>query len=224
MDAIVFDWDGTLVDSMPAIMRANSQVFEEYGVPFDLAAYRAAYAPDWRLMYRRLGVAEAAIETAGARWLELYSASEPPLAFPDANAAVHRLAEAGFVMGVVSAGHRHVVEEQIERFGLGRYLPVRVCGDDTVRAKPHPEPLLRALDELGAGEKPERAIIVGDSPDDMRMARAVGATGIGIVSVIADEASLVEAGASEVWGSVGAWVGDFLGGRVGAPTGDRATR
>ena len=60
MDAIVFDWDGTLVDSLPAIIDANTQVLAEYGLPFDLSRYRDAYVPDWRVMYQRLGVPDAA--------------------------------------------------------------------------------------------------------------------------------------------------------------------
>ena len=64
MDAIVFDWDGTLVDSLPAIFDANTRVLAEYGLPFDLDRYRAAYVPDWRLMYQRLGVPDPPILAA----------------------------------------------------------------------------------------------------------------------------------------------------------------
>ena len=72
MDAIVFDWDGTLCDSLGPIYDANRQVLAEYGLPFDDDRYRAAYAPDWRLMYQRLGIPDAAMDDAGRRWLELY--------------------------------------------------------------------------------------------------------------------------------------------------------
>ena len=83
MDAIVFDWDGTLVDSLPAIYDANLRVLAEYGLPFDDDRYRAAYVPDWRLMYQRLGIPDDSLEAAGARWLELYAAAgaaAPPAA------------------------------------------------------------------------------------------------------------------------------------------------
>ena len=73
MDAIVFDWDGTLCDSLPAIYEANRIVLEELGLPFDDARYRAAYVPDWRLMYQRLGVPDGALDEAGRRWLALYA-------------------------------------------------------------------------------------------------------------------------------------------------------
>jgi len=211
MDAIVFDWDGTLVDTLPAMLDANARVLREYGLPFDNVRYRAAYIPDWRVMYQRLGVPEPAIEAAGARWLELYSAIETLQPFAGAEAALRRLSAAGHVMGIVTAGDRAVVEDQLERFELSELLPVRVCGDDDIAAKPHPAPLLRALEQLGALERAEHATYVGDAPDDMRLARAVGARGIGIVSILGTAAELMAAGAAEVHPAVAAWVDGFLG-------------
>jgi HAD superfamily hydrolase (TIGR01549 family) len=206
MDAIVFDWDGTLVDTLPAMLDANARVLEEYGLPFDDERYRAAYIPDWRVMYLRLGVPESAIEAAGARWLELYSAIETLQPFAGAEAALRRLSAAGHVMGIVTAGDRPVVEDQLERFGFSELLPVRVCGDDDIAAKPHPAPLLRALEQLGVLERAEHATYVGDAPDDMRLAKAVGARGVGIVSILGTAAELIAAGAAEVHPSVAAWV------------------
>jgi len=211
MAAIVFDWDGTLVDTLPAILRANIEVLRHYGVPFDVARYRAAYTPDWRLMYRRLGVPDAAVEDAGARWLELFRATETILApFPGVGPALEALAAAGHRMGLVTAGHRWVVEEQLHAFGVAALLPVRICGDDPVAPKPDPEPLREALAELEPGGDPRAAIYVGDAPDDMRMARTVGALGIGIVGTLGAAADLEAAGAGEVWGSVVEWVAAYL--------------
>jgi HAD superfamily hydrolase (TIGR01509 family) len=206
--AIVFDWDGTLVDTLPAILRANITVLGAYGLPFDEARYRAAYAPDWRLMYRRLGVPEAALETAGTRWLELYREAGALAPFPGVDLALRRLVAAGHRLGLVTAGHRSVVEDQLRTFGLHDVLEVLVCGDDRVAAKPDPEPLLRALEELEAA--PESSIYVGDAPDDMRMARAVGATGIGIVGALATAHDLAAAGAAAVHASVVEWIEAYL--------------
>lgn len=211
MDAIVFDWDGTLVDTLPAITRANAEVIGSYGVHYDDAAYRAAYSPDWRSMYRRLGVPAARIEEAGGRWLAAYRALMGEVrAFDGVDAALARLAEAGFLMGLVTAGDREVVEHQLLATGLGAYLPVRVCGDDMPFAKPHPAPLLQALDELGIRGRPHRVIYIGDAPDDMRMARTVGARGVGIVSILGFREDLEAAGAAETAESVAGWVAGFL--------------
>ncbi len=211
MDAVVFDWDGTLVDTLPAITRANAEVLGAYGVHYDEAAYRAAYSPDWRAMYHRLGVPAGQIEAAGDRWLGAYRAlMGDAAAFPGVGDALARLRQAGLTMGLVTAGDRAVVEHQLETTGLGIHLPVRVCGDDMPYAKPHPAPLLQALSELGLRDRPERVIYVGDAPDDMRMARAVGTVGIGIVSILGERTDLEAAGASEVASSVASWVTAFL--------------
>ena len=208
---MVFDWDGTLVDTLPAITRANAEVLESYGLHYDDAAYRAVYSPDWRGMYRRLGLPDAVIEEAGLRWLGAYRAlMGEASAFPGVGAALDRLQAAGFTMGLVTAGDRVVVEHQLRATGLERHLQVRVCGDDMPFTKPHPAPLLRALDELGFRGRPERSIYVGDAPDDMRMARTVGARGVGIESILGERNDLVAAGAAEVAPSVTTWVESFL--------------
>jgi HAD superfamily hydrolase (TIGR01549 family) len=211
MDAIVFDWDGTLMDSLVAVFDANAKILAEYGVPFDEERYRAAYTPDWRVMYQRLGVPEAALEAAGERWLELYSDADEAQLLPGAADALRRLAGAGFVLGLVTAGDQVVVEAQMERLGVAGLLPIRVYGSDDVAAKPHPEPLLRALNQLERADRAHAARYVGDVPDDMRMARAVGALGIGIESSIGTRAELLKAGATAVYASVGDFVDDLLG-------------
>ncbi len=217
MDAIVFDWDGTLVDSLPAIYEANLRVLEEYGLAFDDERYRALYVPDWRLMYQRLGVPEEHVEAAGERWLELYSEAETAALLPRVTESLQRLSDAGFVMGLVTAGDSIVVNRQLERFGIGHLLPVRVFGDDDVPTKPHPDPLHLALRQLDRAERVATARYVGDVPDDMRMARAVGAIGIGIESSMASRDVLLAAGASEVHPGVAEFVDALLAPAAAGP-------
>lgn len=217
MAAVVFDWDGTLVDTLPAIYRANVDVLLQYGVPFDEARYRAAYTPDWRVMYRRLGVPAAAIEAAGARWRELFREAQALAPFPGVEPALRRLIEAGNVLGLVTAGDRDVVEDQLRRFGLNELIAVRVCGDDPYPHKPDPAPLRQALLELGVDPDPSVAAYVGDAPDDMRLARAVGVRGVGVVGVLGTAGDLLAAGADEIWPSVVEWVAGHLESRSRAP-------
>jgi len=211
MDAIVFDWDGTLMDSLAAVFEANAKVLAEFGVPFDETRYRAAYTPDWRVMYERLGVPLAAMEAAGDRWLELYADTDDAQLLPGAAEALRRLADAGFVLGLVTAGDQVVVEAQMERLGVAGLLPIRVYGSDDVAAKPHPDPLLRALRQLERTDRAHLARYVGDVPDDMRMARAVGALGIGVESAIGVREELLAAGATAVFPSVSTFVDRLLG-------------
>jgi pyrophosphatase PpaX len=234
MEAILFDWDGTLVDSLGAFHRANATVMEAFGLPFDRVRYRQHYVPDWREMYRRLGVPHERLDEANALWEATFGASgDEVAAFPGTVTALAGLAATGAVLGIVTAGHRAVVEPQLERTGLGEYLTVRVFGDDLPVHKPDPEPLRRALRIAGEGHRPETSIYVGDAPTDMQMAVHVGARAIGIESALGDADELRAAGAAEVAPSVVAWVARHLraaGGRAagraparaGDPTSDRA--
>jgi phosphoglycolate phosphatase-like HAD superfamily hydrolase len=86
-----------------------------------------------------------------------------------------------------------------------------VNGDDPFEPKPGPAGLRHALGVLGMTEHVAEAAYVGDALDDMRMAVAAGARGIGIRTDLATGAELRAAGASEAWGSVAAWVAGILG-------------
>ena len=68
MEAILFDWDGTLVDSLGMFHRANASVMEAFGLPFDVVRYRRHYTADWREMYRRLGVPDDRLDEANSLW------------------------------------------------------------------------------------------------------------------------------------------------------------
>ena len=89
-----------------------------------------------------------------------------------------RLWDEGRRLGLVSAKRRRTVELAFAQVPLGHLFEVVVGGDETERQKPAPEPLLLALERLGA--KPAEAAYVGDSPYDMESARAAGVYAVGV--------------------------------------------
>jgi len=206
MRAILFDWDGTLVDSLGAFQHANATVMARFGLPWDEAIYRRNYVPDWRLMYLKLGVPADRLDEANELWHVTFGQAEDVVAFAGVPEALARLDRAGCSLGIVTAGDRVIVEPQLERTGLAALLPVRVYGDDLPVHKPDPAPLRRALELLGLVAHPSEVAYVGDAPTDMRMARAVGVRAVGIASVVGDPDELIEAGADEVAATVAAWV------------------
>ena len=210
MRAILFDWDGTLVDSLGAFQHANAAVMAAFGLPWDEAIYRRHYAPDWRLMYLNLGVPRDRLDEANELWHTTFAGAEDVIAFDGVAGALARLDSAGCGLGIVTAGDRVIVEPQLARTGLGALLPVRVFGDDLPVHKPDPAPLRRALELLGLADAADEVAYVGDAPTDMRMARAVGVRAIGIASVVGDPDELREAGADEVAPTVAAWVEGFV--------------
>jgi phosphoglycolate phosphatase len=207
--AILFDWDGTIVDSVPALFETDAAIARRLGLPFDREIFKRTFSPNWRRKYDAMGVSEAQVDEAVAVWSEMFdSGAMKP--FPDVPGALRRLAERGHVLGIVTSGSRGSIRPQFARLGLDGILGVGVFGDDPVEGKPDAAPLLLALERAG-GIAPSNAIYLGDALDDMRMAAAAGIRGIGIESMLADAADLLEAGASETASSVAAWVDRFLG-------------
>jgi HAD superfamily hydrolase (TIGR01549 family) len=204
MEAILFDWDGTLADSLGAIYDANVEVMAAFGLPFDRDLYRRHFAPDWRVMYERLGVPTDRLEEANARWWAALDHAETAL-FPGVREALERLAAAGHPLGIVTAGRSDRVGADLRRHRIAGLFGAVVYGDDGPAQKPDPAPLRAALAALGHGDG-QPSVYVGDTPDDMRMAVAVGVRAVGIESVLGDAAALRAAGAVETATTAVRWV------------------
>jgi len=175
--AVLFDWDGTLVDSAAKSYRCYVRVFAAYGIAFDEEAFERTYSPDWYRTYEGVGLPREVWAAADARWIELYEA-EPSRLLPGAREALARLAGRGIAQGLVSSGESQRVRREIVALGVAPYFAAVVCGGETARRKPDPEPLLLALERLGVAAA--QAAYVGDSPEDVEMARAAGSFAVGI--------------------------------------------
>lgn len=218
MEAILFDWDGTLADSLESIYQANVAVMAALGLPFDRDRYRRHFAPDWRVMYARLGVPPDRLEEANARWWAALDPTDTAL-FPGVREALERLVTAGHPLGIVTAGRSDRVGAELRRHGIEQFFGSVVYGDDGVAQKPDPAPLRTALAALGRGDGPG-SVYVGDTPDDMRMAVAAGVRAVGIESVLGDAAELHAAGADETAATTVGWV-EARFGRVEPVASDR---
>jgi len=177
IDAVLFDWDGTLVNSSEVSFRCFEAVFGGYGIAFDRSVYAATYSPNWHRTYTAVGLPPERWSEADARWVDSYCRETIPL-IDGARVAVDRLLAAGLEVALVTSGDRVRVERELRAHGLDRVFGVVVCGPDTVNRKPDPEALMLALRRLGV--TPGRAAYVGDSPEDIEMARAAGAWSIGV--------------------------------------------
>lgn len=215
MKAILFDWDGTLIDTTEAVYAANVEVMKSLGLaPLTRELYGLHYSPNWRQMYAALGVPEEKVEGAAQLWHSVYRGHEAEL-LPGAHGSLERLVAAGIPIGVVTAGDRRVVSAQLARLGVADLLGAVVYGDDAPEQKPHPAPLRRAIAALGHAANPERTAYLGDTLDDVRMARAAGARAVGIHSpFFHPERFLAEADAHEHAPSVAAWVDELLSQRA----------
>jgi HAD superfamily hydrolase (TIGR01509 family) len=210
--AVLFDWDGTLIDTTEHVYAANVEVMKAFGLPpLTRERYGAAVSPNWRRMYAALGVPEHLVEGAATIWHGAYRGHEAEL-LPGAYQALEQLVAAGIPLGIVTAGDRKVVAAQLQRTGVADLVGAAVYGDDAVEQKPDPAPLRRGLTALGHAATPAEAAYLGDTLDDVRMARAAGVRAVGIHSPFFHPDTFYEADAHEHAPSVAAWVATLLSG------------
>jgi HAD superfamily hydrolase (TIGR01509 family) len=174
---VLLDWDGTLLNSYAADQRAYLAMFRAMGVKWGVDEIDRHYSPDWYHVYRAAKIPRADWARADRLWRTAYRAERPPL-LPGARTVVRTLIKT-FRLGLVTSGSRGRVQRQLREFEFTRHFSARVYSEDSSRKKPHPAPLQMALRILRAA--PEECVYVGDSPQDIEMARRAGVRAIGVL-------------------------------------------
>jgi phosphoglycolate phosphatase len=205
--AVLFDWDGTLVDSAEGTYRSYVSLFAHFGIAYDRPRFALTYSPAWQRTYRAVGLAEEHWPEADSRWLELY-AGEPSALLPGVRPALEELAAAGLLLGLVTSGDRSRVTAELARLGVSQFFRALVCGGDLAFKKPRPEPLLMALDLLAV--RPEEIAYVGDSPEDVLMTKAAGGFAVAIPGGFPNHEALADSGPDAHASSLGAAVALLL--------------
>lgn len=205
--AVLFDWDGTLVNSAEKTYRCYVQVFGGFGIRFDRARFEETYSPDWHQTYRAVGLPVESWPLADTRWIDCYQGSASAL-IPGTREALAQIRERSLVQGIVSSGDGGRVRSELQALDLAGLFAVLVCGGDTARRKPDPEPLNVALDRLAVA--PKDAVYVGDSPEDVQMARAAGVFSVGIPGGFPNRLALVSSAPDLLAPSLGAALEQLL--------------
>jgi HAD superfamily hydrolase (TIGR01549 family) len=193
--AVLFDWDGTLVDTAEASYRCYVRMFGELGIRFDREIYARTYSPNWYHTFRALGVPEERWGHADERWLAHFAAEQVAL-IDGARELLHSLVARGLATGIVTSGSRDRVARELELHGLAEHIRECVYGSDVAQKKPHPEALELCLDRLKLTARD--AVYVGDSPEDIAMARAAGVLSIAVPGCYPNREALLAAGPDRV--------------------------
>ncbi|PYQ31194.1 MAG: hypothetical protein DMF56_04645 [Acidobacteria bacterium] len=175
--AVLFDWDGTLADTAEATFRCYVRTFESFAIPFDRVTYTRTYSPNWYHTFRAIGLPEEHWPAADQRWLANF-ADEQTALMDGARGVLEGLTANGIATGIVTSGNRVRVSRELETHGIAAHIHACVYGCDVTQKKPHPEGLLRCLESLGVPARD--ALYVGDSPEDIEMARGAGVRSIAI--------------------------------------------
>ena len=174
---VILDWDGTLLNSYAADLRAYLAMFESLSIAWTEREIERHYSPDWYRVYRAARIPRTKWTTADRLWRRAYG-KERPVLLPGARSVLKSLGR-NFRLAVVTSGSRQRVRRQLREFKLADYFSVCICSEDAPKKKPHPAPLLLALDRLHAD--PKDCVYVGDAPEDIQMARCAGVRAIGVL-------------------------------------------
>jgi HAD superfamily hydrolase (TIGR01509 family) len=174
--AVIFDWDGTLLDSYSADLSAYLAMFRALKISWGEPELRRNYSPDWYRIYRAARIPRESWQRADRLW-RLHYARQSAALLPGAEAAIARLRN-NFKLGLVTSGSRSRVLRQLSGFGMTRIFAVRIYSESVEQRKPHPAPLQMALEKMRVA--PAEALYVGDTPEDVEMARRAGVSAIGV--------------------------------------------
>ncbi|WML79001.1 HAD family phosphatase [Streptomyces sp. VNUA74] len=187
--SVIFDLDGTLVDSEPNYYEAGRRTLAEYGVPDFSWADHEAYVgistretvADWMRRYALEAPVEELLAVKNRHYLELARTSVR--AYPEMRALVERLADEGVPLAVASGSSREAIAAILARTGLDARLRTVVSADEVARGKPAPDVFLEAARRIGAD--PADCVVLEDAAPGAAAAHAAGMRCIAVPYVAA---------------------------------------
>jgi pyrophosphatase PpaX len=200
--AVLFDLDGTLVDTVPFVLACVHHAFAGYaGAPTD-AQWMAGMGTPLRTQLATFARRPEDVDALQARYRAFWHENHDrwTRCFPGALETVAALAGQGAPLAIVTAKTRNGALRTLEHVGLLPYFGAVVCADSCARCKPDPEPVLLALRELGVPAA--RAVMVGDAVHDVIAGCAAGVRSFGAGWGVSSVETLMAAGAERVLGDI----------------------
>ncbi len=180
-DTILFDLDGTLVDSIDLIVDSYLHTYRTHGLRLpDREEIVAGIGTPLRTVFGALSddPVDLAAWTATYRDYNLANHDARVMPITPAVELALRAASLGRTLGLVTSKNNAGARRGLAHVGLTEAIPVVIGADDVINPKPDPEPVLKALETMG--RSPADACFIGDSPFDVRSGKAAGVTAIGV--------------------------------------------
>ena len=174
-DALIFDMDGTLVDSMPLHLDAWEQTSAEFGLPFDRAQLNEYGGIPTRKIVAMLAEQHGLaidVEAFARRKVALYLEHIDKVSVFPAMWELVKGCHGKVPMGIGTGSTRAHAAHILRQTGLDAFISVLVSADDVVNHKPHPDTFLKVAEQLGA--KPANCLVFEDTPIGLEAGRAAG--------------------------------------------------
>jgi len=215
---LVFDWDGTLMDSQARIVACLQAAAADVGIAVPgPAEARDVIGLGLREAVERLlpDVGPTELTEVAERYRHHFLGDHPTPStlFPGVIATLEELADAGYLLGIATGKGRRGLDKVLAETGLGRLFHASRCADETF-SKPHPQMLEEVMAVLGAG--PADTLMIGDTEYDMQMARNAGVPALGVGYGVHAAERLLAEGAMACLERIDQLPGWLTGGRAAA--------
>jgi pyrophosphatase PpaX len=179
--AVIFDLDGTLADTIPTVARLYSQVLHQHtGRQWTLPELLQYFGPPEDIIFERITNDKTLSATMLAEYYRLSDVHGAEFrAFAGMAELIAELKASGVRVGVFTSGITAAAHIRLRHAGLFDLFEAILGGDQVTQYKPHPEGLLRLLDQFEV--EPQAALFIGDSPLDIQAGREAGTTTAGVL-------------------------------------------
>jgi len=189
---ILFDLDGTLIDSTDAILESFSVAFESFNKPVpDQEKIKSLIGYPLDVMFVRLGIEEAIADNFVQEYKKHYRkiSCQKTILLPGAESAVKKASEFAR-LGIVTTKTGRYSRELLEHLNLMQYFEILIGREDVINPKPHPEPILKALEYMNV--KDENCWMIGDTLLDVQSAKSANVTPIALTCGYGKEEELCD--------------------------------
>ena len=196
---IIFDFDGTLGDTRGNIILTMTQTLAQLGYPAqDEETIAATIGVPLEKGFEQMlpGIGPDGVALCAKTYRDIFQKNRKqmiPKLFPHVKDTLAALQEAGYVLTIASSRSYGSLKEFLSEMGIEPYISYVLGANSVTHAKPHPEPVLKTMEDLGY--KAEETLVVGDMPVDIQMGRGAGAHTCAVTYGNASREDLVAAGA-----------------------------
>ncbi|NLM98228.1 MAG: HAD family phosphatase [Halanaerobiaceae bacterium] len=195
MKCVIFDMDGVIIDSEPIHVKLEKELLEESGGDYSKINHKDFMGTTdvhfWSTLKKQFNIklsVEDLINKKRKRFLE--NLDQVPLV-DNVLDFMKTLRNIGCKLGLASSNNEKAVEAVRNKFGLSEYIDVFINGESVTRGKPHPEIFLTTAKYLGL--KPEECLVIEDTRNGVRAAKAAGMKCVGFKNKNSGEQDLSEA-------------------------------
>ena len=199
---IILDFDGTLGDTRGNILLTMTQTLAQLGYPAqDEETMAATIGVPLEKGFEQMfpGITPDEVALCAQTYRDIFQKNRKvmvPNLFPHVKETLAALQEAGYVLTIASSRSYGSLKEFLSEMGIEPYISYVLGANSVTHAKPHPEPVLKTMADLGY--TPEETLVVGDMPVDIQMGAAAGARTCGVTYGNASRTALAIAGADDI--------------------------